>query len=66
MLILTRKPNQKIMIGNDMCITIIGIQYGIVKLKIDAPENCNIYKSELNKNREEFFVLAKGEKNDNV
>lgn len=47
MLILRRKNNESIMIGNDIEITIMGIEGDQIKVGIDAPENIEIYRKEI-------------------
>lgn len=47
MLVLTRKPDQTINIGEDIRIKILEIGNGYVKLGIDAPREMPIYREEL-------------------
>ena len=47
MLVLSRKQNQKIRIGNDIIITIVNISDGSVKIGIDAPTSVKILRDEL-------------------
>ncbi len=47
MLVLSRKQNQKIRIGNDIVITIVNISDGSVKIGIDAPTSVKILRDEL-------------------
>ena len=47
MLILARKEDESIMLGNDIKITVVGISKGVVKIGIDAPKNMMILRSEL-------------------
>ena len=47
MLVLTRKLNESLTIGNDIEITIIGIEGDRVKLGIKAPRNIEVYRKEL-------------------
>ncbi len=49
MLVLTRKKNQEIMIGEDIKITILEITEGIVKIGIEAPKEFTVLRSELYK-----------------
>lgn len=54
MLILSRKVNQSIMIGDDIKITITEIHENSIKLGIDAPEDITVVREELiNKENEE-------------
>lgn len=47
MLILTRKKDESIMIGDDIEITVIDIQGDKVKLGISAPKNVSIHRKEV-------------------
>jgi carbon storage regulator len=47
MLVLTRKKNQEIMLGNDIKITILEIGEDAIKIGIDAPKNITILRAEL-------------------
>ncbi len=47
MLVLTRKPNQSILIGEDVRIVVVSIERDQVKLGIDAPRNLTVHRSEV-------------------
>ncbi|WP_285768108.1 carbon storage regulator CsrA [Peribacillus sp. SI8-4] len=47
MLVLTRKPNESIMIGDDIEITILSIEGEQIKLGINAPKNVEIHRKEI-------------------
>lgn len=47
MLILSRKKDESIIIGNDIEITIIGIEDDKVKVGINAPKNIDIHRKEI-------------------
>lgn len=47
MLVLSRKPGEKIRIGDDITITIVRIGPATVRLGIDAPRELNIVRDEL-------------------
>lgn len=49
MLILSRKENEEILLGNDIKVVVVGISKGVVKLGIEAPKNTMILRSELAK-----------------
>jgi carbon storage regulator len=47
MLVLSRKLNEKIVIDDQIEITIVGIENGKIQLGIDAPKNIEILRKEL-------------------
>ena len=47
MLVLTRKPRQQIMIGDDIILNIVEVQGDNVRIAIDAPRNVKIYRGEI-------------------
>ena len=47
MLVLKRKPNESIMIGNDIEIEILGVEGDQVKLGIRAPKQIEIQRKEI-------------------
>lgn len=47
MLVLARKVDESIVVGDNITIKIISIDKGIVKIGIDAPEDVRIIRSEL-------------------
>jgi carbon storage regulator len=47
MLILSRKINEKIMIGDDISVSIIDIRGDQVRLGVDAPKNVKVYRREV-------------------
>ena len=47
MLVLSRKPQQSICIGDDIYITVLRIDRGRVKLGIEAPANVQVDRAEL-------------------
>ncbi|MGE5543438.1 MAG: carbon storage regulator CsrA [Bacillota bacterium] len=49
MLILTRKPDEAILIGEDIRITIVEIQGDKVKLGIEAPRELSVLREEIYK-----------------
>ena len=46
MLIITRKLEEKITIGNEITISVLGIKGNHVKLGIEAPKHISIYRTE--------------------
>jgi carbon storage regulator len=47
MLILSRKVDEKIMIGDDISISIIEIKFDQVKIGIDAPKKVKVFRKEI-------------------
>ena len=47
MLVLTRKPNQQLHIGNDIVITVVKVRGNTIRLGIEAPRDVRIVRSEL-------------------
>ena len=47
MLVLTRKLNESIMIGNDIEITVLAVEGEQIKLGINAPKHIEIHRKEV-------------------
>jgi carbon storage regulator CsrA len=47
MLVLTRKANQQIRLGDDITITVLKVNNGSIRLGIDAPRDVRILRSEI-------------------
>ena len=47
MLVLSRKPGEKILIGEDVSVTIVRIGPNTVRIGIEAPRTMNIVREEL-------------------
>ena len=47
MLVLTRKPKQQIMIGDNIIINVVEVQGENVRIAIDAPREIKIYRGEI-------------------
>ena len=47
MLVLARKINESIVLGDDIIVRVVSIDKGVVKLGIDAPKSISIVRSEL-------------------
>lgn len=47
MLVLKRRPNQRIEIGKDIVITVCWIQGLSVKIGVEAPENVEVWRGEI-------------------
>jgi carbon storage regulator len=52
MLVLTRKLMEKLYIGNDVCVTVVRLEGGQVRLGIDAPRDVAVIRAELIDGRE--------------
>jgi carbon storage regulator len=50
MLVLSRKKDQRIQIGKDVWLTVIGVQGGRVRLGFEAPDDVLILRDELPRN----------------
>ncbi len=57
MLVLSRKVGEKIFIGEDICVTVVRADQGVVRLGVEAPENLPIMREELMS--KELEVIAK-------
>jgi carbon storage regulator len=47
MLVLTRRPGESIIIGDNIVITIIEIKGGQVRVGVDAPRSIDVYREEI-------------------
>ena len=47
MLVLTRRVDTKLYLGPDICISVIDVDKGRVRLGIDAPASCIIMRDEI-------------------
>ena len=47
MLVLTRKIDESIVIGDNIVVKVVAVENGVVKLGIDAPKEISIMRSEL-------------------
>jgi carbon storage regulator len=55
MLVLTRKLMERLYIGDDICVTVVRLEGGQVRLGIDAPRHISIVRAELDPRRAEGF-----------
>lgn len=60
MLVLSRKPGERILIGNDVKITVIRIGPNSVRIGIDAPGHLNIVREELCLNPSQAALAGSG------
>ena len=47
MLILSRRPNEAVMIGSDIVVTILGVNGRQVRLGISAPKSVAVHREEI-------------------
>jgi carbon storage regulator len=47
MLILTRSPNQVVMIGDDIVVTVLSVRGNQVRIGIDAPKSIGVHREEI-------------------
>ncbi|HEY5675058.1 MAG TPA: carbon storage regulator CsrA [Malonomonas sp.] len=47
MLVLTRKKGEGIVIGDDICITVVELKGGGVRIGIDAPKSMKVHRQEV-------------------
>ncbi len=47
MLILTRRLNETVMIGDDVTVTVLGVKGGQVRLGINAPKDVAVHREEV-------------------
>jgi carbon storage regulator len=52
MLVLTRKLMEKLYIGDDICVTVVRLEGGQVRLGIEAPREVSVVRAELVPDRE--------------
>jgi carbon storage regulator CsrA len=56
-LILTRRPNETLMIGSEITVTVLGVKGNQVRIGVNAPKNVTMH-------REEIFDRINAEKRD--
>ena len=60
-LVLARKLDESIVIGDNIIVKVVSMENGIVKLGIDAPQEIAIMRSELLEEVKEQNIAAAGE-----
>jgi carbon storage regulator len=60
MLVLTRKLNQEIIIGDDIKITVVAVGSDQVKLGITAPRSIPVHRSEIYRERQGLALSGTG------
>ena len=66
MLVLARKAEESIQLGEDIIVKVISIDKGVVKLGIDAPKDVNIIRSELLEDVKDSNVASSKEVDDTL
>ncbi len=61
MLVLARKLDESIVIGDDIVLKVISVDKGVVKLGIDAPPSVSIIRSELLEDVKDSNIAASKE-----
>jgi carbon storage regulator len=60
MLVLTRKLNQEIVIGDNIRITVVAVGNDQVKLGITAPRSIPVHRSEIYRERQSLVLAGAG------
>ena len=60
MLVLSRKLGEKIQIGEDICITVVDIDRGKIRLGIEAPREVPIFRQELGSAPKSWRFISNG------
>ena len=47
MLILTRRVGERLMIGDDISVTVLGVKGNQVRIGVHAPENVSVHREEI-------------------
>lgn len=59
-MVVSRKLNEKILIGDDIVITVVDIDRGKIRLGIEAPKNVPVYRTELLPEQKIRALIAAG------
>lgn len=60
-LVLARKLDESIVIGDNIIVKVVSVENGVVKLGIDAPQEVSIMRSELLEQIKEQNISAAGQ-----
>ena len=52
MLVLSRKVGQRILIGDDIAVTVVRVAHGTVRIGVEAPNGLTIVREEIQHQRE--------------
>ncbi len=63
MLVLARKLDESIIIGDNITVKVISVEKGVVKLGIDAPSDISIVRNELIEDVKDSNIAAAKESN---
>ena len=58
MLVLSRKVGERIWVGEDVCVTVVRVTGGGVRIGIEAPKDLPVVREELKLSREAAATLA--------
>lgn len=61
MLILTRRVGETVMIGDDVSVTVIGVQGNQVRVGINAPKEVSVHREEIHNRIQREKALAEAE-----
>lgn len=61
MLVLSRKVDESIVIGDNITIKVISVEKGVVKIGVDAPKNVSIVRNELLEDVKDANIAASKE-----
>jgi len=57
MLVLSRKIGEAIVINENVCVTVVGIQGNKIRLAVDAPRDVRVDRAEVHTRRQEFIEV---------
>ena len=61
MLVLSRKIGERILIGDDIAVTVVRIGQGGVRIGIEAPDDCEVVREELKTDPEAAKTRCRGD-----
>ena len=64
MLVLSRKVGEKILIGDEISVTVVRVGQGAVRIGVDAPDNLAIVREEIKGVRDEIKDSAQSQSSD--